>query len=84
MSILRPRTGAAIRQWPEVPVVYRRPFLRAFMALWLVAFAAWDVSMVWWPPQDDPLLATDWWLSPVMFVVCIFLPALPCASRQLT
>ncbi len=69
MTWLRPHTASSIASWPETPVVYQRPVLRAISALFLVGFTAWDVLMVWFPPQDDPLLASDWWLGPGMFLM---------------
>lgn len=81
MTWLRPHTASSIASWPEAPVVYQRPVLRAISALFLVGFTALDVSMVWFPPQDDPLLASDWWLGPGILLVLGVLYL--CASARL-
>lgn len=69
MSLLRPRTARAIKSWPQAPVVYHRPFLRTVTALFLIGMLVLYTSDVWFPPPDDPLLASDWWLGLGIFAM---------------
>lgn len=80
MTWLRPQTASSIASWPGTPVVYQRPVLRASSALFLLGLAALHLSTVWFPPQDDPLLASDWWVGPAMFLMLGGL-YLYCSSR---
>lgn len=70
MTRLRPRTARAIARWPEETVVYRRPFIRAFLGLFYGGFAvllAWQLLA----PSDDPqdvFTSGDWWVVPLAFV----------------
>jgi hypothetical protein len=67
---LRPRTARAIARWPEETVVYRRPFVRAFLGLFYGGFAA---LLAWLSlaPSDDPqevFTSGDWWVVPLAFL----------------
>jgi hypothetical protein len=70
MTRLRPRTARQIAEYPSSPVVYRRPVLRAFFALFYGGTAAF---LVWtWVAPDQPadrLTSQDWWEGPVFFAV---------------
>ena len=84
LTRLRPRTARQIDAWPEEPVAYRRPLLRSLATSMLLAFVAFDLSMVWWPPVEDPLLASDWWLGPVIMVMLGFFYILTCGQVAVT
>jgi hypothetical protein len=57
-----------VAKYPEVPVVYRRPILRACFGFFLLGTAAFLVWLVLDPPKDDPFTSNDWWL-PLAFLV---------------
>jgi hypothetical protein len=64
---LHARTRAAIASYPSVPVIYRRPVLRAAVGLMLGVAAAGLVLLVLSPPTtpSDRLTRDEWWLGPV-------------------
>jgi hypothetical protein len=71
MTRLRPKTARAVAEYPSSPVVYRRPVLRAFFALFYGGTAAglvWQLAV----PSDnaaDQLSPQDWWLGLVFFLL---------------
>jgi hypothetical protein len=71
MSRLRPGTARAISTYPETPVRYHRPFLRAVSGAFLVGESVLSVSLTFFPEgKGDDLTGKDWWLN-LLFLVML-------------
>ncbi|NUR96845.1 MAG: hypothetical protein HOV67_16490, partial [Kribbellaceae bacterium] len=71
MSLLRPRTARAVAGYPDVPVRYRRPFLRLVAAGFIVGESVLNVQLTFFPEgKGDDLTRGDWWYE-LLFLVML-------------
>ncbi len=70
MTRLRPTTARAVASYPEVPVRYHRPFLRAVAGAFLVGSSVLGISLMYFPDGEDDLVRGDWYLH-LMFLVML-------------
>ena len=71
MTILRWRTARQIENYPDTPVVYRRPILRFVLGAFVIGSILWFCVMILNPPPpSDALHGSDWPL-PIFLAVLL-------------